>query len=609
MIAAASAQESTYVREHYVKSEHQIAMRDGAKLYTIVYAPRDTTQFYPIILIRTPYSVAPYGPDKFASRLRPSDALMREGYIFAYQDVRGRYMSEGDWVELRPINPNKQKSSDIDETTDSYDTVDWLVKNIRRNNGRVGITGISYPGFYASMGTIDAHPAVKATSPQAPIADDFIGDDDHHHGAFFLTAAFNFYASFGWPRTAPSPNQGKRFDHGTPDGYQFFLDLGPLSNANQKYFHGQLSYWNDMMEHGTYDEHWQRLNVLPHLKDIKPAVMTVGGWFDAEDLYGPLKTYQTIEKNNPGAVNILVMGPWAHGQWASRSGERLGAIDFGSNTAEYFQQNIELPFFNYYLKEKGKLNLPEATIFLTGANEWRSFDRWPPKNVTTQQLYLRENGKLSFSAPPASQNPYDEYLSDPSKPVPFTADITTGFPRTYMIEDQRFAATRPDVLVYQSDILRENVTVAGPIIASLFVSTSGTDSDWIVKLIDVLPDSSETPSVQPPTPPLGGYQMMVRGEVFRGKFRNSYSKPEPFIPGQVTKVEYELQDVFHCFKKAHRIMVQIQSSWFPLVDRNPQKFVDIYHARESDYQKATQRVFRTSDYPSHLKLNILPNSQ
>ncbi len=596
------AQEEQYLRAHYTKQEVYIPMRDGVRLFTAIYTPKNAAQKHPIILQRTPYSIAPYGADQMPDGMPPSMLEAREGYIFVNQDVRGRFMSEGEFVDIRPYLPVKKKKNDIDESTDAYDTIEWLLKNLKNHNGRVGVTGISYPGFYTTMATIAAHPAVVATSPQAPCTDWFLGDDEHHHGAFFLSENFNFYAWFGWPRHKPSMSHGRRFSYGTPDGYDFFLDLGPLANANKLFLHDSVAYWNLLMQHGTYDEFMQARSVLPHLKNIKPAVMTVGGWFDKENLFGALKTYKTIEKNNPNTFNILVMGPWYHGQWHSDDGEQLGGIDFSSKTAQWFRENVQLPFFNFYLKNKGAPKLAEAIVFETGANKWHMLERWPPKNAVAEKLYLQPSGKLAFAPPPNSVQLYSEYVSDPGKPVPHSTTINVSIKKEYMIEDQRFAARRPDVLVFESEALQEDVTIAGPIIASLFVSTTGTDTDWVVKVIDVFPDTMA--GATPTATPLGGYQMLVRAEVMRGKFRNSYSKPDPFVPDQITKVEFELQDVFHRFKKGRKLMVQIQSSWFPLVDRNPQKFVDIYRAQASDFQKATHRVYHSLQQGSHLKLSV-----
>jgi putative CocE/NonD family hydrolase len=602
----------SHFRENYIKHKYRIPMRDGVRLFTVVYAPKNTSQTYPILMRRTPYSVAPYGPDKYPEYpwyLGPPRVFAEEGFIFVYQDVRGRFMSEGQFVNMRPHIENKTSESDIDESTDTYDTVEWLLANIPNHNGRVGLWGISYPGFYAAAGMIDAHPAIAAVSPQAPIADWFF-DDFHHHGAFFLTASFNFFFVFGPPRPELTTEWGEQFDHGTPDGYQFFLDLGPVKNANERYFKGNIPFWNAAVEHPNYDEFWQDRNILPHLRNVAPAVMTVGGWFDAEDLYGPLKIYQAVEERNPGIFNMLVMGPWFHGGWDRSWGEKVGNIHFGSRTSEFYRQNIELPFFNHFLKGKGKLDLPEATVFDTGANRWHSFDVWPPPHCKTQSLYFSPGGRLSFDPPAVEDDAYDEYISDPQKPVPVTLAVTTDIPKAYMTDDQRFAARRPDVLAYQTEPLAEDLTLAGSMVADLWVSTSGSASDWVVKLIDVFPPDAPDRHDTPPGVRMGGYQMMVRSEIIRGRFRNSYQHPEPFLPGQPTRVTFELLDILHTFKRGHRIMVQVQSSWFPMVDRNPQSYVDnIFLADEEDFIKTTQRVYRSARYPSRLQVNVLSSTK
>ncbi|GGK67218.1 CocE/NonD family hydrolase [Rufibacter glacialis] len=604
--SAQTLSDSAYIRENYQKTEHQVPMRDGTKLFTVVYAPKDKSQKYPIMLNRTPYSVAPYGEDKYKTSMGPSTDMLREGYIFAYQDVRGKYMSEGEFVNMAPLKAKKGKK-DIDESTDTYDAIAWLVKNVPNNNGRVGQWGISYPGYYTSVGLVGSHPALKASSPQAPVTDWF-WDDFHHHGAFFLPHAFNFLASFGQPRPQPSPTGGPRFNHGTPDGYDFFLRLGPLSNANDLYLKNNVSFWNDIVQHPNYDFFWQAMDIRPHLKNIKPAVMTVGGWFDAENLFGALETYKTIEKNNPNTYNTIVMGPWFHGGWSRSAGENLGKVSFRQNTSEFYRPNIEAKFFRHYLKGTGKgtPGLPEAYMFNTGANQWREFAAWPPKNTQERMLYFGANGKLNFEQPAAGGTGFDEFISDPAKPVPFSEETTTGMTREYMTDDQRFASRRPDVLVYQTDVLTDDITLAGEILSALNISTTGSDADWVVKLIDVYPDTARQNAHNPANVKMGGYQQMVRSEVMRGRFRNSYEKPEPFTPNQVTPVNVPLQDVLHTFKKGHRIMVQVQSTWFPLVDRNPQKYVpNIYEAKAEDYQKATHRVYHTPQQPSYLKVKVL----
>ncbi len=480
------------------------------------------------------------------------------------------------------------------------------MKNVKHNNGKVGMYGISYPGFYTAMGAIDAHPALKAVSPQAPIADWFIDDDFHRHGAFWLPHAFWFYDVFGIPRTGPFQHWPKPvFTSDNPDGYQFFLKMGPFKNTTEKFFKHKIPYWDTLIAHPNYDAFWQARNTLPHFKNIKPAVMTVGGWFDAEDLYGALNTYKSIEQKNKINKNTLVMGPWFHGGWERSEGDHLGDVQFGSKTSEFYQKNIELPFFNYYLKGEGNLNLPEAYVFQTGANKWEKLDSWPPKSAKEESIFLNDDQGLSFNSPNDDDKSFDQYVSDPKHPVPFTQQVTQRMTREYMTEDQRFAAKRPDVLVYQTEPLEQSVTLAGPIDADLFVSTTGTGSDWVVKLIDVFPDTVKDNNPNPCNIKMGGYQMMVRGDIMRGKYRESYSKPVPFVPGKVTEVKFTLPDIYHTFEKGHRIMVQIQSSWFPLADLNPQKFVDIYKADASDFQSAVQRVYHSKEYPSALKVGVV----
>ena len=605
-VAAAEPAAKSAVETAYKKREAEIPMRDGVRLFTSIYAPRDASKTYPILLLRTPYSVRPYGPDKYRESLGPNELFQDEGFIFVYQDVRGRFMSEGEFDNMRPHLESKSRKVDIDESTDTYDTIEWLVKNIPNHNGRVGMWGISYPGFYAAAGMIDAHPALRAVSPQAPIAD-WYWDDFHHHGALFLPHTFNFFAEFGRPRSGPTTEWGPDFKHGTKDGYPFFLDLGGLKNVEDKYFHGEIAFWTQAAAHPDYDEFWQSRSILPHLHNVAPAVMVVGGWFDAEDLYGPLKIYESVEEKNPGVTNVLVMGPWPHGGWGRRDGDRLGKAHFGGKTSLHYRTEIEFPFFNCHLKDECGEPLAEATVFETGVNRWREFDRWPPDGLESRNLYLDEDGRLSFDGPSsAGRQPYDEYVSDPAKPVPYTEAVAIGMTREYMTDDQRFASRRPDVLTYQTEALEAPVTVAGGVLADLWVSTSGTDSDWIVKLIDVFPPDASDPPDSPDGWHAGGAQMMVRSEVFRGRYRNSYEKPEPFVPDQPTNVKFELRDVLHTFQPGHRIMVQIQSTWFPLVDRNPQKYVpNIFYAGDSDFQKATQRVYHSAQYPTRLQVGVL----
>jgi uncharacterized protein len=609
--ASANAAERFDVKANYRKSEQMIAMRDGVKLFTIVYAPRDTTRKYPVMLFRTPYSIRPYGVTNYRKSLGPSVHFAKSGYIFVYQDVRGKFQSEGRFEVMKPLKLKPGSSTATDESTDTYDTIEWVLKNVPNHNGRVGQWGISYPGWQTVMGMVNAHPALKASSPQAPPSDMFIGDDWHHNGAFRLMYTFHWLAFNAAARRGPQAKRGKPvFEYGTPDGYDFFLRLGPIANANKRYLKNRVPTWNEYMQRGVYDEYWRKRNALIYLNNIRHPVLNVAGWFDAEDFYGPMSIYYTIEKNVPKNRSTLVVGPWRHGGWASETGESLGDIRFGTKTAEYYRKNIEFRFFEKHLKEAESPKLAEAIVFETGANKWQTYDRWPPKGAVARNLYLRGNGKLSFDPPKdgaeESDRRFDSYVSDPAKPVPFSAEIRTTQGHTWMVEDQRFAARRPDVLVYQTEPLQRDVLIAGPIIADLRVSTTGTDSDWIVKLVDVYPPDAKNDSPRGPQVKMGAYQMLVAGEVMRGKFRNSFAKPEPMVPGRITKVAFDLRDKYHRFRKGHRIMVQIQSTWFPVIGRNPQKFVDIYNATQADFQKATQRVYRSPRRASHLKLRVIP---
>lgn len=606
-----AAQGLEKVKAQYTKYEYRIPMRDGKRLFTAVYAPKDQAQRYPILLTRTPYSANPYGVDQYKADLGPSPLIAKEGYIFAYQDVRGRWMSEGEFVNMRPHNPAKKGTLDIDESTDTFDTIDWLLKHVANHNGKVGLWGISYPGFYTAAGMIDAHPALRAASPQAPVIDWFMGDDWHHNGALFLPHAFNFMANFGRPRPEPVKKVRRPpFDHETPDGYQFFLRMGPLANANTKFFKDDVAFWNEVMSHGTYDDFWKARNLRTHMQRIRPAVMTVGGWFDAENLFGALETFKRVEATSPETTNVLVMGPWLHGGWGGGRGDgaALGQVPFNAKTADFYREFIELPFFEFHLKGKGKTKHPKAWVFETGTNQWRQHDAWPPRKTEARALYLHAGGRLAFE-PPAESGPddaHDSYVSDPAKPVPFIDKVGIGMTPEYMVADQRFASRRPDVLVYETDLLSEDITIAGPIQVELHVATSGTDADWVVKLIDVYPDDYPDPNPNPTGVRMGGYQQLVRGDVMRGKFRDSFEKPEPFTPDKPSRVRFTLPDSYHTYRAGHRIMVQVQSTWFPLVDRNPQTFVDIYSAKEADFRKATQRVYRTRPLPSRVAVQVLP---
>ncbi len=613
----ARSQEEFNVREHYTKYEFHVPMRDGVHLFTAVYVPKDTSVSYPFMIDRTPYSVAPYGEDHYRTTLGPSEAFARSGYIFVYQDVRGRYMSEGKFVEMRPHVDEKHGKQDVDESSDVYDTVEWLLHNIPNNNGKVGIWGISYPGFYTSASIIDSHPAIKAASPQAPMTNLFMGDDSYHGGAFMLDANFGFYVGFKPQENPTPPAAGVPFDFGTQNAYEFYLKMGPLSNSNALYLHNENFLWNDQMNHDTYDDYWKARNLAPHLKNIHCAVLTVGGWFDAEDLYGPFRVFRSIEENDPGIYNGLVEGPWVHGGWGRLDGEHLGSVSFGSKTAAYFRDHMQFPFFEKYLKGRETEDLPKAYVFETGTNVWRKYSSWPPANAATRALYFQSHGGLSFTAPHAAQDSFDEYVSDPNHPVPFIGYIARSVPQEYMVADQRFASTRPDVLVYQTEPLEEDVTIVGPVSPRLFVSTSGTDSDFDVKLIDVFPPDygqqeergaggrAPFTDVPPPSITMAGYQMLLRGWPMRAKFRNSWEKPEAMVPGQVVELNVTAPDINHCFRKNHRIMVQVQSSWFPLTDRNPQTFVNIPDAKPEDFKKATERVYHGKGRSSGVVVHVL----
>ncbi len=615
---AHSEARTAYIRSHYTKYEFRIPMRDGIKLFTAVYIPNDAgaTQRYPMLMYRTPYSVAPYGSTRYRADLGPFESYEREGFIFVFQDVRGRYLSEGEFVNMRPHQPKKPSPRSTDESTDTYDTIEWLLRHIESHNGRVGMWGISYPGFYAAMGAIDTHPALKAISPQAPIADWFLGDDMHRNGAFNLEMAFDFFSKFGLERPVLTDDEDyEPFDHGTPDTYQYFLDLGPLGQAKTR-FSGKVPFWDDIVAHPNYDDFWQARNLLPHLRNVHAAMMIVGGWYDTEDLYGPLHIAAALRSQNPGIVSSLVIGPWIHGGWSRTDGSALGDADFGAKTSETYAQR-ELYFFKHHLKGSPAEELPAAYVFETGANRWRSFSAWPPRGAAAQKIYLSPEGRLRFKEPEktatdvAADLGYDEYVSDPRKPVPCSNKFFLDCGRHFVAADQRFAAARPDVLVYATEPLEHDLTVAGPIDVDLWVSTSGTDADFVVKLIDVNPGRLPGPKNQSSFERgdelnRGGQQTLVRGEPLRGRFRNSYAAPQPFVPNQVTRIRYSLNDVFHTFQRKHRLMVQVQSSWFPFIDRNPQTYVaNIFLAQARDYIKATQRIYRTLEQPSAIIVRVL----
>jgi putative CocE/NonD family hydrolase len=599
--------DSAWIKDNYYKIERMIPMRDGIKLFTAIYIPKDTTEKHPILLRRTPYSDEPYVEKSFPEFWNSYQRLyLRENYIMVVQDVRGKYMSEGDYVDVRPYNPNK-KGTEFDEASDTYDAVDWLIKNVPHNNGNVGAFGISYPGFYATMVALSGHPAVKAVSPQAPVTDWFMGDDFHHNGAFMLMDAFQFYPGFGKPRPQPTTIGGQGFRFTGSDNYNAYLETATLKNF-AKLMGDSIKFWKDLYAHPNLDDWWKERNTRNFVQYIKqPATLVVGGLFDAEDVFGAFNLYKAIEAKATNN-NRLVMGPWFHGQWGGRGdGSYLGNVRFGSKTSEWYQNNIEVPFFNYHLKGKGDLSkLKEATIFFSGENNWRNLDQWPPKDMQSKELYFQPNGALAWIKPGLA-NSFSQYTSDPQKPVPYTEDVHLQRTREYMTDDQRFAARRPDVLVFQTQVLGDDVTLGGPLYADIFASISTTDADFVVKLIDVYPGDFkyDGPSPTGSNYPVSGYQMLVRGEVMRGKFRNSFEKPEAFKPGNVEKVKFYLPDVAHTFKKGHRIMVQIQSSWFPLVDRNPQKFMNIYEADVTDFQKSDIKIQHNNKYPSSIILPVL----
>jgi putative CocE/NonD family hydrolase len=606
-------QDSAWVRENYTKREVYIPMRDGVKLFTAVYAPKDMTEKHPILMTRTPYSCAPYGDTLYPSNLwlQHLRYYMREGYIIVRQDVRGRWMSEGEFMDVRPFNKDKKANTEIDEASDTYDAIDWMVKNIPGNNGNVGVFGISYPGFYSTMAAASGHPALKAVSPQAPVTDWFMGDDFHHNGAFFQMDGFRFYSGFGKPRPKPTTIGPKGFDFPVKDAYKFYLEAGSLTKLGEL-MGDSIKFWKEMYSHPNYDDWWKARDARTAMYDIKPATLVVGGLFDAEDCYGAWNLYKAIEKQSPSTNNKIVMGPWYHGQWASRDGSFLGNVKFGSNTALWYQNNIEIPFFNFYLKGKGKNpELPEATIFFTGENAWKKFGQWPPAETGNREIYFAADNLLSWEKPTAKLAPYS-YISDPAHPIPYTEDVHFSRTREYMTDDQRFASRRPDVLTFQTAPLENDLILAGEVIANLKTSITGTDADFVVKIIDVFPDDFAYPGeiIQPGRAaggpyPMNAYQMLVRGEIMRGKFRNSFSEPTPFKPGKVETVKFALPDVAHTFKKGHRLMIQVQSSWFPLADRNPQVFMDIYKAQAKDFKAATISIYHDNVNSSSVTLPVL----
>jgi uncharacterized protein len=582
------------------KTEAMITARDGIKLHTEIYTPKNHKEPLPIVLERTPYGL---NDDEkgFSSKLSRYVEMIPDDYIFVFQDIRGRYGSEGKFVMNRPVRDPKDPKG-IDEGTDTYDTIDWLVKNVPNNNHRVGLLGISYGGWLTVMGMLEPHPALKAVSEQASPADMFLGDDFHHNGAFRLSYGFEYSTMMETDKT------NFKFAFDRFDTYEWYLQLGPLSNANAKYIHGTLPTWNDFVAHPNYDQFWKSQAMASLLDKPKVPNLNVAGWWDQEDFYGPMKIYDILEKNDPDHLNYLAAGPWNHGGWAGGPANSLGAIPFGSDTGIYFRQKIEAPWFAYWLKNKGALPVKEAVLFQTGSDKWVQFDSWPPRDAKKRNLYFREDGNLSFDAPSQTGQAFDSYVSDPAHPVPYRhRPIDMTYPEdhpggwyTWLVQDQRFVDHRPDVLSWQTDELKDDVTLAGAVTAKLFASTTGSDSDWIVKLIDVYPEK------YPEKWQLSGYELMIANDVFRGRFRKSFEKPEPLIPNVVTPFTIDLHTANHVFKKGHRVMVQVQSTWFPIIDRNPQKFVpNIFEAKDSDFQKATQKIFRSKEHPSSVEISVL----
>lgn len=605
-----------YFKEHYTKKEVYISMRDGVKLFTAIYTPKDNIEKHAFLMTRTPYSCSPYGEDKYASIWSGyRAAYVKENYIFVMQDVRGRYMSEGVFEDVRPFTKNK-RGIEIDEASDTYDALNWLVKNVENNNGNVGIFGTSYPGFYSTEAALSGHPALKAVSPQAPVTDWFIGDDFHHNGAFFAMDGFGFYSTFGKPHPKPTQGYGTGYNFTVKDNYKFYVENGTPKNL-AKIIGDSIKFWHQMMEHPNYDAWWQARNARNGLYNVKPAMLWVGGLFDAEDCWGAWNAYKACEKQSPQTNSSIVMGPWYHGQW-SNEGSFLGNARFGSNTSEYYQTNIEVPFFNYHLKGKGNVaDIAEANIFFTGENEWKKLKQWPPVEVENKNLFIDPNGLLTFNDfskqldyPYQMSKGISEYVSDPAHPVPYTEDVHNQRTREYMTDDQRFAERRPDVLTFKTTILENDVTIAGAVIADIATSISTTDADFVVKIIDVFPDDFAYPGGTKGNGkeyPMGGYEMLVRGEIMRGKYRNSFEKPTPFVPNKITNVKYALPDIAHTFKKGHRIMIQIQNSWFPLADRNPQQFLNIYKAEEKDYIKSNIKIYHGFANQTKFILPILKN--
>jgi len=583
----------------YVHTSADIAMRDGAKLHVEIFSPRNATEPLPFLFERTPYGVGD-SEGEIASSYKD---LAEDGYIFVFQDIRGRYKSEGTFMMQRPPKPVDAPGQAIDESTDTNDSIDWMLAHLPNNNGRVGMLGVSYDGWTAAMGMLGGHKALRAVSPQASPADMFLGDDFHHNGAFRLSYGFEY----AWLTEATRENSDFEFDR--YDTYEWYLNVGPLSNIQAKVLKDKkLPTWTDFTAHPNYDQFWQRQAMRPYLTRVTVPTLNVAGWWDQEDFYGPVTIYRALEKHDQGNRNFIVVGPWRHGGWSGGPGQKLGNIDFGSPTGEYYRSKIQAPFFAYYLKDKGSLVQPEATVFEAGSNTWRTFDSWPPKNATTKSLYFQPNGGLAFTPPKATgDSSFDSYVSDPAHPVPYRKRPIepTYYPKgsgwyTWLLEDQRFVQGRPDVLSWETEPLTEDVVVAGEITAKLFASTTGRDADWVVKLIDVYPEKYD------PDFKLGGYEFMIANDVFRGRFYKSFEKPVPLVPNVVTPFTIDLHTQSYRFQKGHRIMVQVQSTWFPIIDRNPQTWVpNIFEAKAADYKAQTHRIWRTPTQASRVEIQTV----
>ena len=602
--------DSTWLREHYRKVEARIPMRDGVHLFTSIYVPRDTAvRSFPILMTRTPFSAGPYGALAYRRTLGPSGnpRFARDGYIFVVQDVRGSWMSEGQLVMMTPHREGKA-ASDVDESTDASDTIAWLLTHVTPNNGRVGLYGISWPGFYTTASCIDAPAAVVACSPQAPITDIWLGDDAFHNGAMMLAANFAL-SGLGRPRGAqPGREDYRAIDLG-PDAYAAFLRMGPIGPAARRLINpdsGWLFY--DQAAHLTYDAHARSRDISRHAGGIRAPTLVVGGWFDAEDLQGPFRAWRAIRRDAPATDAKLVVGPWDHGGWSrSVDANTVGKLQFGSPSGPYYRDSIEFPFFRQHLMGGADAGLARVTAFETGSNTWHRYDTFPPQEAERRSLYLLPGRRLSFSAPSAATaSPgYDAYVSDPAHPVPLVDRIDTeGAPSDWVVGDQRFASRRPDVLTYMSDVLTSDILIAGPVTPVLHVATTGGDADFIVKLIDVQPDADSSSTL---TGAAAGAEILIRGEPFRGRFRRSFERPMPFMPGAPDSIRFEMPDINHRFRRGHRIMVQIQSTWFPLVDRNPQTWVpNILEARPGDFRSARMRVYHTPSRATRLDVFVMP---